>query len=122
MRHPRAGARLLAKTLASAINDEEWITDELKFKFCAMFVDNLMDGEIERSVDKKILEKIKGQTFQEGLRLMRKRPETGLRYMLAIVMEELRHHQGFGEEEHKAFYEELLANFFPQFKVSDFME
>ena len=122
MRHPRAGARLLAKTLANALNDETWITHDLKFAFCAMFVENLMDGSVERSVDPKILEKIKRKSFQEGLELMRKRPEMGLKYMLAIVMEGLRHRQGFGREEQFAFYEELLASFFPDFKVNDFMD
>ena len=121
MRHPRSGARILAKTLASALNGEEWITREFKFKFCAMFVENLIDGSVERSVDPKLLEKVKRRSFGEGILLMRKRPEMGMRFMLAIVMQELRECQGLDDAGQHEFYEELLANFFPEFKVSDFI-
>jgi hypothetical protein len=121
MRHPRAGAPILAKTLASVLNDQKWITKELKFKLCAMFVENLIDGGVEKSVDHDILEKIKRKPFPEALKIMRKRPETGLKYMIAIIMEELRNRQRLDLEGQSAFYEELLASFFPEIKVDDVM-
>ncbi len=121
MRHPRSGARILAKTLALALNDEKWITREFKFKFCAMFVENLIDGSVERSIDATLLEKVRRRPFREGIALLRKRPETGMRFMLAIIMEELRERQKLDDAGQREFYEELLANFFPEFHVSDFL-
>jgi len=122
MRHPKTGAAILAKTLASVLNDQKWITKKLKFKFCAMFVENLMDGEIEKNVNPEILDKIKGKPFPEALKIMRKRPETGIKYMITIIMEELRDKQKLDDEGQFAFYEELLASFFPELKVDDFIK
>jgi hypothetical protein len=104
------------------MKSENWITDELKLKFCILFVENLIDGSIEKNIDRNILEKVKKKTFPHALRLMKKRPRLGMHFMLAIIMEELRCRQGFSEEAQFAFYEELLSNFFPEYKVSDFMK
>jgi hypothetical protein len=41
--------------------------------------------------------------------------------MVAIIMDELRNHQGFSEKEQFIFYENLLQSFFPELKVSDFI-
>ena len=122
VRHPSAGASILANTIAKILIGEDWITDELKLKFCIMFVDNLIDQHIEKSIDRKILDKIKKLPFTEGLKLMKHRPEQGMKFMLVIIMEELRNRQGFTEKEQFVFYENLLAGFFPELKVSDFID
>ena len=49
IRHPHAGAEILAKTLAKVLVGEDWITDEFKLRFCIMFVDNLIDRNIEKT-------------------------------------------------------------------------
>ena len=121
IRHPHSGAEILAKTIAQLLIGEEWITDELKLKFCIMFVDNLIDGNIEQNIDRNILEKIKKRPFTDGLKLMKHRPTEGMKFMLVIIMEELRNHQGFTEKEQFVFYENLLSSFFPELKVSDFI-
>lgn len=121
VRHPYAGAEILAKTLAKALVDQDWITEEFKLKFCIMFVDNLIDGNIEKNINRKFLDKIKQKPFTEGIRLMKKRPDQGMKFMLVIIMEELRHRQGFTEKEQFTFYDELLTCFFPEYKVEDFI-
>ncbi len=121
IRHPNSGAEILAKTLAHLLLGEAWITDELKLKFCIMFVDNLIDANVEKNIDRKILEKIKKLPFTEGLKLMKHRPKQGMKFMLVIIMEELKNQQGFTEKEQYVFYENLLSNFFPELKVSDFI-
>jgi hypothetical protein len=121
VRHPEKGAEIIAKTLADTLIGEDWITDEFKLKFCIMFVDNLIDGNIEKSIDRKLLEKVKDRTFIEGIRLMKHRPRQGMKFMVAIIMDELRNHQGFSEKEQFIFYENLLQSFFPELKVSDFI-
>ncbi|MBN1865516.1 MAG: hypothetical protein JW808_11505 [Victivallales bacterium] len=121
VRHPNAGELILAKTLAGMLNKQEWLNDEFKLKFCIRFIDNLMDGSIERSADPKIMGKLEKRSFTDGIRLLRKRPDDGINYMIAMVMKELRLRQGFDERRQFVFYEELLANFFPSHTVSDFI-
>jgi len=118
--HPSKGAAILARTVASELEKESWLNDEFKLKFCIMFVDNLIDGSVEKSIDPKILKKIRTRSFTYGLKLLRKRPAEGMKYMLAIIMEELRHRQGFSSEDQFLFYESLLKSFFPEKKISDF--
>lgn len=121
IRHPGSGAAILAKTLSGLIRGEEWINDEYKLKLCIMFVENLIDGSIEKSVNRQLLEKLKQKSFTEGIKLLKRRPHEGMKYMLVIIMEELRHRQNFNEEQQYQFYEELLASFFPSHTVSDFI-
>ena len=121
IRHPGSGAAILAKTLSGIIQDEEWINDEYKLKLCIMFVENLIDGSIEKSVDRARLEKLKKRSFANGIKLLKRRPHEGMKYMLVIIMEELRHRQNFNEQQQYQFYEELLAGFFPSHTVSDFI-
>ena len=122
VRHPASGAAILASTLSKLIKDEDWINDEYKLKLCILFVENMIDGSVEKSIDPVILEKLKKKTFPEGLRLLKKRPREGLKYLLAIIMEELRHRQNFNEKDQNKFYEELLKNFFPGHTVSEFLD
>jgi len=122
VRHPTSGAAILAVTLSKLIKEETWINDEYKLKLCILFVENLIDGSVERSIDHGIMGKLKRKTFPEGLKLLKKRPTEGLKYLLAIIMEELRHRQNFNEREQYKFYEELLKNFFPGHTVGEFID
>ena len=121
VKHPSSGAAVLASTLSKVIQNETWINDEYKLKLCILFVENLIDGSVEKSIDRAILKKLKRKTFPEGVKLLRKRPDEGLKYMLVIIMEELRHHQNFNEEAQYKFYEELLKSFFPGHSVNEFI-
>ena len=121
VRHPTSGAAVLASTLSKVIENETWINDEYKLKLCILFVENLIDGSVEKSIDRGILEKLKKKTFPEGIKLLRKRPNEGLKYMLVIIMEELRHRQNFNEEAQYKFYDELLKSFFPGHSVGEFI-
>jgi hypothetical protein len=121
IRHPTSGAAILAKTISRLIKEEGWINEEFKLKFCIMFVDNLIDGNIEKSINRSLLEKIKKKSFAEGATFLKRWPAEGMKYMLVIIMEELRHRQNFNEEQQYQFYEELLASFFPSHTVSDFI-
>jgi hypothetical protein len=122
VRHPTSGAAILAATLSKLMKEEAWINDEYKLKLCILFVENLIDGSVEKSIDHSILKKLKKKSFPEGLKLLKKRPKEGLKYLLAIIMEELRHRQNFNEKDQYKFYEELLKNFFPGHSVGDFID
>ena len=120
--HPEKGAKILAGTMVKTLQQENWLNDQYKLKFCIMFVDNLIDGAIEKSINPKILYKISQLSFTDGLRILRKRPNEGMKYMLAIIMKELRTKQQFSRKEQFAFYDTLLMSFFPAYKVSDFIK
>ena len=122
IRHPTSGAAILAKTISKLIKEEGWINEEFKLKFCIMFVDNLIDGSIEKSIDRKLLDNIKKKSFAEGAKILKRWPTEGMKYMLVMIMEELRNRQNFNEAQQYQFYEELLANFFPSHHVSDFID
>ena len=120
--HPERGEMLLAKTIVKTLQKENWLNDQYKLKFCIMFVDNLIDGAIEKSLDQKVLKKISQLSFVDGLKILRKRPNEGMKYMLAIIMKELRTKQQYSTKEQFAFYDTLLRSFFPSHKVSDFIK
>lgn len=122
IRHPSSGESILAKTLANYLKQQEWLNEEFKLRFCIKFVENLIDGSVEESIDRSILEKLRKKSFTDGIKLLKHRPQEGIKYLLVIVMEELRNRQNFTEEQQFLFYEELLANFFPSHQVSDFIE
>ena len=121
IRHPTSGATILAATLSNLMQEESWINEEYKLKLCIMFVENLIDGSIEKSIDRKLLERLRRKTFPEGIKLLKRKPHEGMKYMLTIIMEELRHRQNFNEKEQYRFYEELLRSFFPGHTVDDFI-
>ena len=120
--HPEKGAMLLARTIVKTLQKEDWLNDQYKLKFCIMFVDNLIDGAIETSLNPKVLQKISRLTFTDGLKILRKRPNEGMKYMLAIIMKELRTKQQYSRKEQFAFYDTLLRSFFPAYKVADFIK
>jgi len=119
--HPARGAAILGRTIAEQLEKENWLNDEYKLRFCILFVDNLIDGSVEDSINPSLLQKIKKRSFVDGLKLLRKRPEEGMKYMLVIIMEELKNKQGFSSEDQFAFYDSLLKSFFPAKKISDFV-
>ena len=120
--HPKHGAAILASAIASAIGSEKWITRDLKLKFCILFIENLIDGSIEKNISRKILTKVQDASFHDGIRLMKRYPEEGMKYLVALIMEELKIKQGFNEEAQVAFYEELLSSFFPELSMSDLLD
>lgn len=113
---PSRSYTLLAKTLASVVNSEDWIDRKMKKMFCVLFVSNLIDQNIENEVDVALLEKIKKIPFVSGIRLLKRNPDEGLKVLVALVTEELRNQQEFTHVEQFAFFNELFGRFFPENK------
>ena len=86
-----------------------------------MFVENLIDNSIEKSINRNFLKRLKQKTFTEGIKILKKSPDEGMKYLVVIEMEELRLNQNFNDKQQYEFYEVLLNSFFPGYSVSDFI-
>ena len=116
VRHPQSGIALFAKTLAENLDSIEWMNDEYKLRLCIMFVENLIDGSIENNVDPKIIKKIVDKPFTYGIKILNQRPREGMKYIVAIIMLEIREKQHWGLDDQFKFYDELRSNLFPGLK------
>ncbi len=116
VRRPNQCARLLAKSFSQLLDDEDWIDATLKFRFCVLFIDNIIDQTVEKEVDKTLLIKIKHMPLRKGLRLLKRYPEEGMKVLVALVIEELRDQQKLGWNEQIDFYDELFTKLFPKNK------
>jgi len=114
IRHPVAGVELLARTFAIYFQGAPWINSNLKMKFCIMFLSNLLDGDIEKQVSVRTMEKLIKKSLAFGIRLMKRWPDEGLKMLVAMVMRELRCNQRCSELELRYFCEEVITVFFPQ--------
>ncbi len=116
MRRPSKSHALLAKTLATLINGENWINWTLKKKFCMLFMNNLIDRSIEREVDSSLLEKIKSMPLASGIRFLKRTPDEGLKVLVVLIAEELNDQQEFSPSEQVAFLSEIYDGLFPECK------
>jgi hypothetical protein len=117
VRRPGKSHLLLAKTLANMMNGEGWIDRTMKKKFCALFISNYIDHAVEREVNPDILERVKAISFPRALRMLKRNPESGLKVLVVLVMQELKNRQMLNETEQCEFYEEIFGNFFPEINL-----
>lgn len=116
---PNQGNTLLAKTLARQLNQEKWFDARMKRRFCALFLSNCIDQHIEKRIDTAIMAKVKQMPLHRGLRMLKRNSAEGIRILVAIVSEELRHKQKMTSEELCAFFEEIVNSFFPAGEDAD---
>lgn len=122
IRRPSQSSRLLAVTLAKVINNEKWINRSMKKKFCFFFVSNLVDQNIEKQIDKKLLQKIKKRPLTSGIRLLKRNQEEGLKVLVVLVTEELKNQQKLTHSEQYEFYDEILNHFFPDVRFATILK
>ena len=119
VRRPSRAAVLFARTLTDLMDAEAWLDRTLKMRFCALFLHNMIDGSIEAEVDPELLHKLRTRPMTVGIRLFRRRPDQGLRLLVALVAGELRDYQHLPIEEQLEFYDEICHKFFPEIRLSD---
>ena len=113
-RHPGQCARLLADNLYPLLADAGWFTREWRLKFCAYFLQNLVDESIEAEVDPRMLERVRRIRLSRAIKLIEaNEPEPGLKVLVALVGQELRLGQQLGVQEQYQFYNTLFGKFFP---------
>jgi len=113
-RHTDRCADLLAEYIYPVLNDATWFTPEWRVKFCAYFLQNMVDQSIEAEVDAEVMARIQRLRLTRALRLLGNSPATGTRVLVAILSQHLRQKQNFSMEQHYRFYETLFGQFFPE--------
>jgi len=113
-RHPGQCSRLLADNLYPMLDEASWFTMEWRLKFCAYFLQNLIDESIEAEVDPIFLERVRHMPLSRAIKLIEKnQPDPGLKVLVALICIELRSQQKLDLEAQYLFYNALLGNFFP---------
>lgn len=105
---------LLVDTLYPILDAASWFTKEWRLKFCAYFLQNLIDQAIEEEVDMRLLERVRHMPLTRGIKLIGKTSrEPGLKILVALICIELRTNQKLDSEAHYLFYQILMAKLFP---------
>ena len=112
-RHPNSCANLLANNLYPVLEKENWFDKEWRLKFCAYFLQNLVDHSIESEVDQEFMARIKKLPLNRAMKLIENAPCNGLKVLVAIISERLRLEQKLSTEEQYVFYNTLFGKFFP---------
>lgn len=116
-RHTDRCADLLAVHIYPVLNDATWFTPEWRLKFCAYFLQNMVDQSIEAEVDNDVMTRIQRLRLTRALRLLGNSPSTGTRVLVAILSQHLRQKQNFSTEQQYRFYETLFGQFFPESRL-----
>ncbi len=113
-RHPHACSSILAKNLYPLLEQQSWFDAEWRARFCAYFLQNLVDNSIEEEVDPQLLERLKRLPLQRSFPLFASSPCAGLKVLVAIISQRLRQEQKLSLEEQYEFYNLLFGHFFPE--------
>ena len=113
-RHPTHCARLLANNLYPLLDEADWFTKEWRLKFCAYFLENIIDESIEAEIDPVLMQRVRRISMTRAVKLIGSgEPEPGLKVLVALLCTELRDSQGLGIQEQYEFYNILFGKFFP---------
>lgn len=114
-RHPKNCSQLLANNLYPLLECETWFTSEWRLKFCAYFLQNMVDQSIEIEIDQHVADRIKRIPLSRAIRLIENTaPCDGIKMLVAIISEGLRNEQKLGLEDQFNFYNLLFGKFFPE--------
>ena len=113
-RNPEKCLTLLADNLYPMLDAAGWFTREWRLKFCAYFLQNLVDQTIEAEADTRLLERLRQMPLARGIKLLgRTAPEPGLKVLVALICIELRTHQKLDTHAQYIFYSTLMARLLP---------
>ena len=116
-RHTDRCADLLVAHIYPLLDNAPWFTPEWRLKFCAYFLQNMVDQSIEAEVDAQIMLRIQRLRLSRAIRLLGNSPGTGTRVLVAILSQHLRQKQNFSTEQQYRFYETLFGQFFPESRL-----
>lgn len=117
-RHPNRCSHLLAHSLYPMLEREAWFTAEWRLKFCAYFLQNMVDQSIEQEIDQRVTDRIKRIPLSRAIGLIEKNaPCDGLKMLVAIISEGLRDEQKLSLDDQFNFYNSLFGKFFPETRL-----
>lgn len=107
------GSKMLASTIAKALNESGWVSSELKIRLCILFMKMILESKLENKDDIALFQRIKKKPIRFMIRLLKRYPDKGLQLLSQAVMAELRENQKFQFGELVQFHTILLDLLFP---------
>lgn len=111
-RRPQQCARFFLQSIYPALEQESWFDKSWCLKFCAAFLQNLLDQSIEQEVCLKTVNRLRAFPLSKAIPLMSNDPEGSVKIMVVLVSDSLRKQQKLSTEEQYEFYNALLQAFF----------
>lgn len=108
-----AGSELLARNVASALNESRWINNDLKIRFCILFMRSILDHKTHDPGRISLIQKINRKPLRFAIRLLKRYPEEGLSILSQSIMVELQSNQNFKLDQLVSFHTVLLNLLFP---------
>ena len=113
-RHPQQCAKLFLNNIFPILEQEAWFTKAWCLRFCALFLQNIVDHSVELETNPQLLARVMNLPIDKALPLLHKHPEEAVSLMVVMVSNQLRKEQKLSTADQYAFYNELFAAFFPR--------
>lgn len=107
------GSKMLASTIARALNESGWVSSDLKIRLCIMFMQKILESKLENTDNMALIQRIRKKPVRFIIRFLKRYPDKGLYLLSQSVMEELRENQKFQFGELVQFHTALLDLLFP---------
>lgn len=101
---------MLSRAVARLVNRCDCMNLEMRLKFLARFLDNLVDGAAEKAVHKNAAQ---GFSLDSVMRRSQENPDEALTQSVALLTHSLRNEQGLDDNTLRQFYESLFAQLVP---------
>lgn len=111
-RRPEQFARFFLQSIYPVLSQESWFDKRWCLKFCAAFLQNLVDQSIEQEVCHKTVNRLKAFPLSKAVPLMGNDPEGSVKIMVVLVSDQLRQQQKLSTAEQYEFYNTLFQAFF----------
>ena len=107
------GSKMLASTIAKALNESGWVSNNLKIRLCILFMQKILESKVENTDDIALVRKMRKKPIDFMIRFLKRYPDKGSQLLSQYVMEELRENQKFQFKELVQFHTVLLDLLFP---------
>lgn len=111
-RRPQQCARFFLQSIYPVLEKESWFDKSWCLKFCAAFLQNLVDQSIEQEVCMTTVNRLRAFPLSKAIPLMGNDPEGSVKIMVVLVSDSLHKQQKLSTEEQYEFYNSLLKAFF----------
>ena len=101
---------MLSRAVARLVNRCDCMNLEMRLKFLARFLDNLVDGAAEKAVSKNAT---RGFSLDSVMRRSQDNPDEALTQSVALLTHSLRNEQGLDDKTLRQFYENLFVLLVP---------
>ncbi len=106
------GSKMLASTVAKALNESVWVNSNLKIRLCIQFLQMILESKLDTG-NIALIQRIRKKPISFIIRFLKRYPDKGLQLLSQFLMEELKENQKFQFGELVQFHTILLDLLFP---------